>query len=327
MNPPSNSPPKIVVLDGYTTNPGDLDWQPLQRLSGDCAVHDRTLPGEILSRAQNAAVLLTNKTPLTAETLAALPDLRFIGVLATGYNVVDMDAARKRNIVVCNVPAYGTASVAQATFALLLHLTHRTAHHADLVRNGQWAACPDFSFWDGQLTELAGQTMGIVGYGEIGQAVSRIARAFGMDVIVHTRTPKPSDEGDGVRFVSLGDLFSQSDVVSLHCPLTAQTEKLVNADRLARMKPTAFLLNTARGPLVDEAALADALSAGRLAGAGLDVLTAEPPKKGNVLIGAKNCVVTPHFAWATRAARTRLLHAAAQNVQAFLEGRAQNVVS
>lgn len=323
------TPPKIVILDGFTTNPGDLDWTPLQELVqelGDCTIHDRTPANEVIGRAQNAAVVLTNKTPLTAQTIAALPYLRFIGVLATGYNVVDIDAAHKQNIVVSNVPAYGTASVAQATFALLLELTHRTGHHAGLVRSGAWAACPDFSFWDGPLVELAGLTMGTVGYGEIGQAVARIARAFGMEVFVHTRTPK-SDEDCNVSFVELDALFEQSDVISLHCPLTPQTEKMVNADRLARMKPSAFLLNTARGPLVEENALADALNTGKIAGAGLDVLSVEPPKNGSPLIGAKNCVVTPHFAWATRAARTRLLHAAAHNVRAFLEGRPQNVVS
>jgi glycerate dehydrogenase len=314
----------ICVLDGFTLNPGDLSWDKLRSL-GPCEIHDRTPPAEIVSCAAPAEIVLTNKAQLTRETIFALPRLKYIGVLATGTNVVDLAAARERGIPVTNIPAYGTRSVAQATFALLLELTNHVGHHARRVRDGAWSRANDWCFWDAPLVELDGLTLGLVGYGRIGAAVAEIGHAVGMRVIAHNSSQKPAPPF--MKFVELETLFRISDVVSLHCPLTPQTQKLVNAERLAWMKPTAFLLNTSRGPLVDEAALAAALNAGRLAGAGLDVLSAEPPPADNPLFQAKNCLITPHNAWGTRAARHRLLQQAVENVRAFLNGNPQNVVN
>jgi glycerate dehydrogenase len=315
----------IVVLDGYTTNPGDLSWEPLSALA-PCTVWDRTAPADVITRLADAEIVLTNKTPLAAETLAALPKLKLISVLATGVNVVDVAAAKAQGIAVCNVPAYSTPGVAQAVFALLLELTNRTGHHSDTVHAGRWSAGPDFSYWDGTLVELAGLTLGIVGYGAIGAAVAAVGRAFGMRILGNRRTPEgPIPEGGD--FVDLDRLFQESDVVTLHCPLTPQTEGLVNAARLAQMKPTAYLINTARGPLVQESHLCDALQAGCLAGAGLDVLSVEPPAPDHPLLQAPNCVITPHIAWATRAARQRLIQQSAVNVAAFLAGAPVNVVT
>jgi glycerate dehydrogenase len=316
---------KIVVLDGYAANPGDLDWAPLTTL-GDVAIHDRTPAPLTVTRAAEAGALLTNKVVLGAAELAALPDLRYIGVLATGYNVVDTAAAKARGIVVTNIPAYSTPSVAQHVFALLLELTRGAGRHAALVRAGRWCAAPDFTFWEGPQVELAGLTIGLVGFGAIGRAVARIARAFDMQVLVATRTPDPAAWPE-VSFVGIDELFARADVVSLHCPLTEETKGLVNAARLARMKPSAYLLNTGRGPLVDEAALAGALHAGQIAGAGLDVLSQEPPAPDNPLLGAPNCVITPHLAWATAAARQRLMATAVANLRAFLAGTPQNRVA
>ena len=316
---------KIVVLDGYTTNPGDLSWAPLEAL-GRCTIRDRTARAELIDRIGDAEVVLTNKTPLTAETLAALPQLRLISVLATGVNVVDLAAAAACGITVCNVPAYSTPGVAQAVFALLLELTNRTGHHDATVHTGRWSAGPDFCYWDGSLVELAGLTLGLVGYGAIGQAVAAVGRAFGMRILASRRNADGPIAAGGA-FVDLDQLFSQSDVVSLHCPLTPETHGLVNAARLGRMQPTAYLINTARGPLVQEADLAAALNSGRLAGAGLDVLTLEPPHPDNPLLTARNCVITPHIAWATRAARERLIAASAANIAAYRDGSPQNVVS
>jgi glycerate dehydrogenase len=316
---------KIVVLDGHTLNPGDLSWDDLRSL-GECVIHERTSPEATLARAADAAILLTNKVVLDAAALARLPRLRYIGVLATGYNVVDVEAARDRGIVVTNVPAYSTASVAQLTFALLLELTHHVGHHARTVRDGRWSESPDFSYADTPLLELEGLTLGIVGFGRIGTAVAEIAAAFGMSVLVHTRS-RPRATPVSLRFVELEPLFRFSDVVSLHCPLAPRTRHLVNAERLAWMKPTAFLLNTGRGPLVDEDALAAALNEGRLAGAGLDVLSTEPPPSTNPLLRAKHCLITPHFGWATGAARRRLMQTTVDNVRAFLEGKPRNVVN
>ena len=316
---------KIVVLDGFTLNPGDLDWAGLRAL-GDCEIHDRTAPDEIVPRAADAEIILTNKTVLNRATLAALPKLKYIGVLATGINVVDAVAARERGIPVTNVPDYGTRSVAQLTFALLLELAHHAGHHAQTVREGRWSRCADFCYWDFPLLELDGLTMGLVGFGRIGRAVSQLAAAFGMKVLVHSRCA-PENLPPGVRFVGLEELFRSSDVVSLHCPLTPETKQLVNVERLAWMKPTAFLINTSRGPLVDEAALADALNAGKISGAALDVLSVEPPPASNPLLTAKNCLITPHLAWATRAARARLMRIAVANVAAFLAGTPENVVN
>jgi glycerate dehydrogenase len=314
----------IVVLDGYTLNPGDLSWDELKAL-GPCEIFDRTSPGEVAARAANAEIVITNKAVLHRAQIEAMPKLKYIGVTATGYNVVDIDAAKERGIVVCNVPLYGTRSVAQHTFALLLELTQHVGHHAQSVRDGRWVRSVDWCYWDKPLIELDGLTMGIVGYGRIGQATARLAEAFGMKVIT-----TPSNSGKrrepNVAVVDLDYFFSESDVVSLHCPLTPETKHLVNAPRLALMKPTAFLLNTSRGPLIDEAALADALNAGRLAAAALDVLSTEPPPEDNPLLTAKNCLITPHNAWAMRAARARLMKTSVDNVRAFLAGRPQNVV-
>lgn len=315
----------IVVLDGYTLNPGDLDWGPLQSL-GDVTLYNRSRPEEVLHRCRGAEVVLTNKAVLSREVIAQLPDLRYIGVLATGYNVVDVDAARERGIVVANVPAYSTLSVAQHVFALILEHTHRVRLHADLVQYGAWSLNPDFSFSRGELIELADKTLGIVGYGTIGQAVARIGRAFGMHVLVHTKRPGEHDMR-GVKPADLNVLFSTSDVVTLHCALTDETKHLVNNHRLYQMKRTALLVNTSRGGVVDETALANALNNGRIAGAALDVLSVEPPPKDHPLLTAPNCVITPHHAWATRAARRRLMTAVTDNVRAFLDGRPVNVVS
>lgn len=314
----------IVVLDGYTLNPGDLSWDELSSL-GATKIHDRTADSEVLSAASEANIVLTNKTPLPGGLLRQLPRLKYIGVLATGTNVVDLAAARELGVPVTNVPAYSTDSVAQHTFALLLELTNRVGHHAQTVREGRWGRSPDFAYWDYPLIELEGRTMGIVGFGRIGSAVGRLAAAYGMNVLAHVPRPRPLP--DFVRPVELDTLFQTSDVISLHCPLTAQTTRLVNAERLAWMKPTAFLLNASRGDLVDEAALAQALNSNRLAGAGLDVLSSEPPATDNPLLQAKNCVITPHQAWATHAARARLMQIAVANVRAFLAGKPQNVVN
>lgn len=312
---------KIVILDGLTTNPGDTSWAPLEAL-GTLVVHDRTPAADVVARAAGADVLLTNKQQVTRADIEALPTLRYIGVLATGFNIVDVAAARERGIPVCNVPEYSTPNVVQATFALLLELTNRVGHHAATVRAGRWAACPDFCYWDGQLVELAGLTLGIVGYGRIGRGVAAVGRAFGMRVLAHRRTPGAEPE-----CVGLERLLGESDVISLHCPLTPETKGLVDAARIALMKPTAFLVNTSRGALVNEADLAAALDAGRLAGAGLDVLSVEPPPPDNPLLTARNCIITPHVAWATRNARERLIAATADNVRAFLAGTPRHVVN
>ncbi len=314
----------IVVLDGYTLNPGDLDWDALKAL-GKCEVFDRTPVDKIHSRAKYAEIVLTNKTLLSRETLDELPKLKYIGVLATGYNVVDIEAAHARGIVVTNVPAYGTRSVAQMTMALLLELTQHAGHHSRRARHGTWSKSEDFCFWDYPLIELEGLTMGLVGFGQIGRAVADLAKAFGMKVQVTSRT-KPDNLPEGIDFVGLAELFQTSDVVSLHCPLTPETEQLVNSDRIALMKSTAFLINTSRGPLVDECALAKALNDDRLAGAALDVLSVEPPRSYNLLLTAKNCIITPHIAWATRSARARLMKTAVKNVCAFIDGKPVNVV-
>lgn len=316
---------RIVVLDGYTLNPGDLSWGDLEAL-GDLQVYDRTAPDEVAERISNAEIVFTNKAVLAAETIAAASALRFIGVLATGYNIVDVAAASARNIPVCNAPGYGPESVAQMVFAHVLNFTQRVADHGASVRSGGWVASPDFCYWKHPLQELHGATMGIVGLGTIGGAVARIAQGFGMRVIAATRdSRRPAPEG--VTWRSLDELFSESDVVSLHCPLTPETAAMINAERLAQMKPTAYLINTSRGPLVDEAALADALERGDIAGAGLDVLSTEPPAATNPLLSAPRCVITPHIAWATRAARARLMGIAVENLERFLAGIPANRVN
>ena len=316
---------KIVILDGYTLNPGDLSWDGLTAL-GDLDVHEFTQPEQTLERAREREIVLTNKTVLSAGIMAELPVLKYIGVLATGYNVVDLDAARARGIAVSNVPTYGSPSVAQMVFAHLLNFTQRVTHHAQTVRDGRWSTCRDFCYWDFPLIELDGLTLGIVGFGRIGQQTAHLARAFGMAIIAHDPVADPAAHPD-VEFVDVEDLFGRSDVISIHCPLTPQTHHLVNAERLALMKSSAILINTSRGPVVDQRALADALNAGRIGGAGLDVLEVEPPAADNPLLAADNCVITPHIAWATRSARSRLLNTVVDNVKGFLEGNPQNLVS
>jgi len=316
---------KIVVVDGYTLNPGDLTWDELRAL-GECEIHARSTDDELLARSAAAEILLTNKMEIRGRHMERLPKLRYIGVTATGYNIVDVAAARERSIVVTNVPAYGTASVAQMTFALLLELCHRTGHHAQTVREGRWAKSPDFCYWDFPLVELDGLTMGIVGLGRIGHAVAGVEQAFATKVVATGRS-KPKDLAAEIKWLDLEELLRISDVVSLHCPLTPETKHMINSDRLKLMKPTAFLLNTSRGPLIDEPALAAALHAGQIAGAGLDVLSVEPPPAGHALYTAPNCFITPHISWATRAARSRLMRVAIENVRAFIGGKPQNVVS
>ncbi|HBT83420.1 MAG TPA: glycerate dehydrogenase [Desulfuromonas sp.] len=325
----TESKPKIVVLDGYTINPGDNPWTALDAL-GELTVYDRTPPEQVLERAKVADILVTNKAVLDDLLFSALPRLRYIAVLATGYNVVDVTAAGRCGIPVSNVPEYSSLTVAQHTFALLLELTSQVGHHADRVRAGGWASCRDFSFRERPLVELEGLTLGIVGFGAIGRQVAVLGHAFGMAVLVHTAHPEryqATPDGAAVHFVGRDELFAASDVVSLHCPLTEATQGLVDARRLALMRSSAFLLNTSRGALIDEGALAAALNAGKLAGAGLDVLTLEPPAAGNPLLTAANCCITPHIAWATIAARTRLLATTVANVRAFMQGAPQNVVN
>jgi len=317
---------KIVVLDGHAANPGDLSWDEYARL-GELEVFDRTTKEQMAARLQGAAIALTNKAVLDRAVITALPDLRYIGVTATGYNIVDIAAARERGIVVCNVPEYSTQDVAQLVFALLLELTNHAGHHAQTVRDGKWSKCADFSYWDYPLIGLDGLALGIVGYGRIGRAVGRIGQAFGMKILAASRGSSATDKNDGVQYVELETLLRESDVVTLHCPLTPETTRLVNTQFLAKMKRTAFLINTSRGGLVEERALADALNQDRIAGAGLDVLSAEPPPLDNPLMSAKNCIITPHIAWATKTARMRLLQVTADNIRAWLKGKPQNVVS
>lgn len=313
----------LVVLDGYTANPGDLSWDAFQSMA-DCRVYDRTLPEEVAARALEADLVLTNKTVLSAGVIGQLPKLRYIGVLATGYNVVDVAAAQARQIRVTNIPGYGTTSVAQHTMALILELTNQVGHHAQSVREGRWTNSKDFSYWNNSLIELRDLTLGIIGYGSIGRKVAELARAFGMKILAQARPGSKS--GEDVTFVPLEQLFQDSDIVTLHCPLTEETRNLICAKSLARMKPSAFLINTSRGLLIDEEALAAALRQKQIAGAALDVLSTEPPAADNPLLSAPRCLITPHQAWATFSARKRLLDIAAGNVRAFLEGRTDNAV-
>jgi glycerate dehydrogenase len=316
---------KIVVLDGYCLNPGDLSWDAL-RAFGEVEVFDRTPAGDVAERTRGAAIALTNKTPLKADTLAKLPDLKYIGVLATGYNIVDVEAARRQGITVTNIPTYGTASVAQFVFALLLELCHNVRLHADSVRAGEWSRNADWSFWKSPLTELAGKTMGVIGFGRIGRSVGRIADAMGMRVIANDTYQGDPPGWPGFRWVTVEELLRESDVVSLHSPLFPETQGMINARTLALMKSSAFLINTSRGPLVVDQDLAAALNAGKLAGAALDVLSVEPPAESNPLLSAANCLVTPHIAWATREARARLMDLAISNISGFLSGNPQNVI-
>lgn len=316
---------KIVVLDGYCLNPGDLSWEDMASL-GDLRVYDRTSPAELLNRAEGAEVLITNKTLITGNDMEALPQLKYIGVLATGYNVVDVESAKEKGIVVTNIPAYSTNSVAQMVFAHLLNITQRVGHYACMNRQGKWSDNADFCYWDTELIELNDKWMGIIGFGNIGQATARIALSFGMKVGVFTSKAQ-SELPEGVKKMSLEEIFKNCDVVSLHCPLTPSTQEMVNAERLNLMKPNAILINTGRGPLINEQDLADALNEGKILAAGLDVLSTEPPLSTNPLLSARNCFITPHIAWATKEARIRLMRIAVNNLNEFMKGNIINNVA
>ena len=316
---------KIVILDGHAVNPGDLSWDFLNQF-GEVTVYERTPAEQVAQRIADADIALINKSPITAGVLDACPDLKLICVLATGYNVVDCAAARERGIPVCNVPDYGTAAVAQFTFALLLDLCHKVAHHAQTVRDGKWCQCPDFCYWDTPQMELAGKTMGIIGFGRIGRAVGKIANAFGMKVIAYNRSQ--CEEGKAIgSYVNLEELLATADVISLHCPLTAENTGMINRETIAKMKDGAILINTARGPLIDEAAVAEALASGKLKAAACDVVSAEPMAESNPLKTAPNCIVTPHMAWAPIESRMRIQDCTERSIRAFLEGNPINTVN
>jgi len=317
---------KIVVLDGYTTNPGDLDWNDLG-VRCEFAVYERTYPGDILVRARDAEIILTNKTVLTDEMMARLPKTKYIGLLSTGTNAVDLEAARRRGITVTNIPAYSTDSVAQLVFALLLELCMNVGLHNSAVHEGEWVKSADFCFTKAPLVELAGKTIGIIGYGTIGRKVAKIASAIGMKVVAASRTKKEENSIDDFKWLEIPELLAQADVVSLHCPLTPETKGLINQGALELMKCTSFLINTSRGSVLDEIAVAEALNNRRIAGAGLDVLSTEPPSSQNPLLTARNCIITPHIAWATAEARERLMQIAVANIRSFLNGRPTNVVN
>ncbi len=317
---------KIVVLDGYTLNPGDISWSGLEK-HGELTVYDRTPADKIVERIGNAEIIFTNKTPLTRETFDRCPAIKFVGVLATGYNVVDTEYAKSRGIPVTNIPTYGTAAVAQFAFALLLELCHHVGTHSDSVHKGEWTKCPDFCYWNYPLVELAGKTFGIIGFGRIGQAAARIAQALGMKVLAHDQFFDSKLENDGLKYVQLDELFAQSDVISLHCPLFPSTQGIINKTNIAKMKDGVMLVNTSRGPLVVEQDLAEALNSGKVAGAALDVVSTEPIGSDNVLLSAKNCIITPHIAWAPRESRSRLMNIAVDNLAAFLSGSPVNVVN
>lgn len=316
---------KIVVLDGYAANPGDLCWDELKAL-GECVIYDRTAPEEVLERAAGATIVLTNKTVLTAAQIDALPELKYIGVLATGYNIVDIEAARTRGIVVTNIPSYSTPSVAQMVFAHILNIAVQVQHHSEEVHKGRWTNSKDFCFWDTPLIELRGKKLGIVGLGHTGYSTARVAIGFGMEV--HAYTSKSAFQlPPEIRKMELDELFRECDIISLNCPLTESTRNMVNAERLKLMKPTAILINTGRGQLINEQDLADALNSGQIYAAGLDVLSQEPPRADNPLLTAKNCYITPHIAWATTVARERLMHIMMDNIKAYLEGKPINNVA
>jgi len=316
---------KIVVLDGFTLNPGDLSWRELEAL-GEVTVYDRTPKDEIISRISDADAILTNKTLLTAETLAACPSVKYIGVLATGYNVVDTQAAKECGIPVCNIPTYGTAAVGQFAIAMLLEICHHVAHHSEAVHAGRWSNSIDFCFWDYPLIELEGKTMGIIGFGRIGQRTGEIARALGMRVLAYDAYQTDAGKAIG-SYVDLDTLYRESDVISLHCPLFPETKGIINAASIAKMKDGVILLNNSRGPLIIEQDLADALNSGKVFAAGLDVVSEEPIRADNPLLTAKNCIITPHISWAPKESRQRLMDIAVQNLSAWIGGKAQNVVN
>ena len=317
---------KIVVLDGLTLNPGDLGWDALEKL-GDLSVYDRTPPELVVERIGDADAVFTNKTLVSREHLASCPSVKFIGVLATGYNVVDLAAASERGVPVCNVPTYGTMAVAQFATALLLELCHHVGKHSDDARSGAWAKRADFCYWLNPLVELDGKTLGIIGFGRIGQAFARIAQALGMSVLACANHPDPRLESASLRYATLAEVYAQADVISLHCPLFDSSRGMIDAAAIAQMKPGVLLINTARGQLVVEQDLADALNSGRVGGAALDVLSTEPPLADNPLLTARNCLVTPHIAWATKEARARIMATSAENLERFVAGAAQNVVN
>lgn len=317
---------QIVVLDGYAANPGDISWAPLEKL-GNLKVYERTARNQILERIRDADFVYTNKVPIDQSILEQCPNLKWIGVLATGYNIIDIAYAKKKGIVVTNVPAYSSPTVVQNVFALLLHICHHVGDHAHLVSDGKWARSLDFCFWDYPQIELADKTLGIVGFGDIGKRVAKTAESFNMNVLVHTPHPDDSLVSKTLQFTDLETLLTQSDVISLHCPLTDQTRELINRSRLQKMKPSAILINTGRGPLIHESDLADALNNGEIYAAGLDVLSQEPPAENNPLFTAKNCYITPHVSWSSKEARIRLHEIAFQNLRAFLEGNPIHVVN
>jgi glycerate dehydrogenase len=317
---------KLVVLDGYTLNPGDLNWEGMEKF-GNLEVYERTAESLIVERCKGAEIIFTNKTPLRESVLSQLPDLKYIGVLATGYNVVDVDYAKTRGIAVANIPGYGTASVVQMTFALLLELCQHVQSHSDSVMQGDWASSPDFCYWNYPLIELEGKSIGIIGFGSIGQKVADIATAFGMNIIGFSRTRSDQSHRKNFKWAELNDLLKESDVVSVHCPLFPETQGIINKDSLRLMKRTAFFLNTSRGPLMVDQDLADALNEGIIAGAGIDVLSVEPPSANNPLFKAKNCLITPHIAWATKEARSRLMGIAENNLSSFLNQKPINIVN
>jgi len=315
---------KIVNLDGYSTNPGDLSWEQFKKY-GDFTVYQRTKPEQIVQRAKDADCLIINKSQITRDIIDNLPNLKYIGLQSTGFNAVDIKAANERGIVVSNIPSYSTNEVAQHVFALILEITNKTAMHSDAVHNGEWSACPDFCFWKAPLTELNNKTIGIIGFGAIGKKVSIIAQAFGMKVIANT--PHPDYSFEDVYFCSLDELLEKSDIITCHCPLFDNTVKMIDKEAIAKMKKSAIFINTSRGPVVDDEALANALNNGDIASAGLDVLSVEPPSDNNPLLHAKNCVITPHIAWAATETRARLLVILEENLKAFLDGKPQNVVN
>lgn len=318
---------KIVNLDGHTTNPGDLSWDGIKEL-GDYTVYDRTAPDEIIRRAKGAEILIINKTVLDRSLLDALsPELKYIGLQSTGYNVVDCEYARELGITVCNIPAYSTNAVAQLVFAFILQITNKVTLHSDAVKNGEWCSCPDFCFWKEPLTELDGKTIGIIGFGSIGRRVAQIAEAFGMNVLAYSPRKKEIGNLNTLKFTDLNTLLSNSDIITCHCPLTEETTGLINKENISKMKKSAVFINTSRGPVVDEKALADALNNGDIAAAGLDVLKVEPARKDNPLLTAKNCYITPHIAWAAQETRARLLKILEENIRAYLSGKPQNVVN
>lgn len=317
---------KIVVLDGYTLNPGDITWEGMEAL-GEVTVYDRTKEEDIVSRIGDAEVVYTNKTPLTKETFDACPNTKFVGILATGYNIVDVDAAKERGIPVSNIPTYGTAAVSQYAMALLLELCHHIGEHSDCVKKGDWTNNPDWCFWNYPLVELAGKTMGIIGFGRIGQDTGKLAQAFGMKVLAYDAHKRPELESETCKYVDLDTLFAESDVISLHCPLFAETEGIINKDTIAKMKTGVMIINDSRGPLIVEEDLRDALNSGKVAGAAVDVVSTEPIQMDNPLLQAKNMIITPHIAWAPKESRQRLMNLAVENLQCFVDGKPQNVVN